>query len=682
MIATVEELDRAKRWLSDRLTSLRADALPFSFDLAGRPFSESTSSWNLECASREVDTRRTEHVVTCYDPQSGVQVRCVATEYQDHAAVEWVLYLSNEGTGDTPVISDLQALDMTLLPPGPNCTLHYAKGALCTVDDFAPVARPVNPKATIQLTPGGGRSSSEVLPFFNLETLGEGMILAIGWTGEWALRVSRDEGGQVRLQAGLEQTHFCLHPGERVRSPRILLLFWSGERLRSQNLLRRFLLDHHRPTVAGELLHVPFFVGNWGGSTAQVHEDVIRSVVEHDLPVEYLWIDAEWFGDGIWWKNPGDWRIKSDLYPQGMKPLSDMLHRAGRKFLLWFEPERVSPGTPWYDEHADWLLSVRPEQALSYWGSSQADRVSPAWALRESRQNQFVDGDRLFDLGNPAARDFLTDFISERINEYGIDCYRHDANIAPLEFWRAADAPERQGITEMHWIEGLYAFWDELLRRHPGLIIDNCASGGRRIDLEMIGRSTPFWRTDYPKDPIAKQCHTYGLLSWVPLNATGSLRIFEADDYAVYSTLCGGMVFEMTGSPMAGHPQPPIPEDFPFDEVKRKLRRCLEIRDFYEGDYYPLTEYSQARDAWMAYQLDRPESGDGLVVVLKRPLSGFTEALLALHGLQTAARYEITNMDTAERQIAPGSSLMSTGLQVRLEPRPAAALLHYRRLDV
>ena len=680
MIATVDEFDRAKRWLSDHLTSLLPAALPFSFDLAGRPFSECATSWAVEVASREVDGRRTEHEITYRDPQSGLQVRCSATEYHDYAAVEWMLHLSNEGAGDTPIVSNLQTLDVTLLPPGKDCTLHYAKGALCTVDDFAPVARPVAPKAAFRLTPGGGRSSSEVLPFFNLEMGGEGLILSIGWTGEWALDVGRDEGGQVRLRAGLDRTHFRLHPGERVRSPRILLLFWSGERLRSQNLLRRFLLAHHRPTVNGEPLRVPLFAGDSGGSAAQVHEDVIRAVVEHDLPAEYLWIDAEWFGDGIWWKNVGDWRIKADLYPQGMKPLSDMLHRAGSKFLLWFEPERVSPGAPWYDEHADWLLSVPPDRALSYWSGCRADRLDPGWTLRESRQNQFVDGDRLFDLGNPAAQRFLTDFMSEKIAEYGIDCFRHDANVAPLEFWRAADSPERQGIAEMHWVEGLYAFWDELLARHPGLIIDNCASGGRRIDLETIGRSTPFWRTDYPKDPLAKQCHTYGLLSWVPLNATGSLRIAEADDYELLSTLCGGMQFELTGAPMYGLAQPPVPDDFPFDGVRRKLRRCLEIRDFFEGDYYPLTEYSQAKDAWMAYQLDRPETGDGLVVALKRPLSGFTEALLPLHGLQPAGRYEITNLDTVERQIAEGSALMSDGLRVRLETRPAAALLRYRCL--
>ena len=53
MIATVDELDRAKRWLSDHLTSLRPAALPFSFDLAGRPFSECATSWAVEVASRD-----------------------------------------------------------------------------------------------------------------------------------------------------------------------------------------------------------------------------------------------------------------------------------------------------------------------------------------------------------------------------------------------------------------------------------------------------------------------------------------------------------------------------------------------------------------------------------------------------------------------------------------------------
>ena len=94
-------------------------------------------------------------------------------------------------------------------------------------------------------------------------------------------------------------------------------------------------------------------------------------------------------------------------------------------------------------------------------------------------------------MGIPEARRFLTDFISQQIGEFGIDCYRQDFNFAPLEFWRNADAPDRQGMTEIRWVEGFYAFWDELLQRHPNLIIDVCASGGKHLDLETLSRTFP-----------------------------------------------------------------------------------------------------------------------------------------------------------------------------------------------
>jgi len=42
------------------------------------------------------------------------------------------------------------------------------------------------------------------------------------------------------------------------------------------------------------------------------------------------------------------------------------------------------------------------------------------------------------------------------------------------------DTPDRQGMTEIRYVEGLYEMWDELRAKHPGLLIDNCASGGRR----------------------------------------------------------------------------------------------------------------------------------------------------------------------------------------------------------
>src|SRR5205823_8017603 len=125
----------------------------------------------------------------------------------------------------------------------------------------------------------------------------------------------------------------------------------------------------------------------------------------------------------------------------------------------------------------------------------------------------------LLNLGIPAARQYVTDMISRLIEEDGVTCYRQDFNTDPAPFWKAADAPDRVGMTEIRHIEGLYAYWDELVARHPGLWIDNCASGGRRIDLETISRSIPLWRSDLQASPdffsqTAMQNQTHGLGLW------------------------------------------------------------------------------------------------------------------------------------------------------------------------
>lgn len=72
------------------------------------------------------------------------------------------------------------------------------------------------------------------------------------------------------------------------------------------------------------------------------------------------------------------------------------------------------------------------------------------------------DGNRLFNLGDPAARQFLTDFLDERIKQWRVDIYRNDFNFDPLPYWQHLDTADRQGIAEMKYLEGLYTLWDEL----------------------------------------------------------------------------------------------------------------------------------------------------------------------------------------------------------------------------
>lgn len=645
--AVVELQDGTKVRLQDLPWAESAGDNPhgFSFVYGGTPSRARLGQWPRQAREESLDPERTRRVVTYRDPATGLEAELDAVVFRDFPAVEWVVHLKNTGSADTPMLEAIQALDAVLPVPtaGPP-VLHWSKGAVASFDDFAPQETVLKPGAKLHLQPGGGRSSSQVLPFFNVAGANGGVMAAVGWSGEWAAEFSCDPRGQVSLKAGLARTHLVLHPGETIRTPRMMLLFYEGDRWRGQNLLRQFLLAHHRPQRGGQPLVAPITCGNWGGTRAEVHLDNIRTIIQQKLPIDYYWIDAEWFGQGGWPVNVGDWEVKKDLYPAGFKPLSDALRQSGRELMLWFEPERVFKNTPWYVAHRNWLLDIGQDSLL-------------------------------LNLGNPDARKFLTDFISAKVDEFGLGCYRQDFNMDPLPYWQAADAPDRQGITEIRHIEGLYAFWDELLARHPGLMLDNCASGGRRIDLETVGRATPFWRTDGPRDAIAHQCHTYGLLAWVPLSATSQDR--AEDDYEFRSSMCSALCLNWW---VAGDvPAESIPANFPFAWARRTLAQYLKLRQFYYGDYYPLTGYSQARDVWMAYQLDRADLGQGLVVALRRPDSPYQSARLPLRGLAETAAYQVTNLDTGERVTRSGAELARDGLDVVLGAKPGSALLLYER---
>jgi alpha-galactosidase len=666
-------------WKKHADTGLLPEAIkpPFSFRYGGRESSDLLPGWKCESKTSDIDGVGTRHEITYADPQTELVVRVSAILFRNFPAAEWVIHFKNEGASETPILEEVQALDTWLLSRGGDPTIHYAAGATCSMNDFMPLRRDLNLKGELHLEPGGGRSSSDFLPFFNIETKGEGAIVAIGWTGEWATNFSHSEGENLQVRAGMALTHLKLLPGEEIRTPRILNLFWQSDRMRGHNMLRQFILAHHRPQAGEKPVSMPICNANWGGTPAATHLENIKQMVAHRLPMDYYWIDAEWFGHGPWWENTGDWQIKKDLYPQGFKPISDFLHSSGLKFLLWFEPERVCEGTPWYTEQAKWLLEVPKDRRVYNWGTSQED---PLWVRNESLRNQIKENDRLFNLSIPEARQFLTDFISNKIEEWGIDCFRHDANIAPLEFWRAADAPDRQGITEIRWVEGLYAFWDELVRRHPDLVIDVCASGGRRIDLETVGRCLPLTRTDFHASNTGNQCHTYGLHYWVPLNSTLGGESDAANLYDIRSSMSSGLVFGLFGNGDAPQTRKDY-NDFPFERVKRILEQQRGVERYFYGDYYPLTEYSQAEDAWIAYQLDVPEEKEGLVVVLKRPASPYTRAIFPLKALRKDASYEITNLDTDRRTTLLGGQLMSEGLELFLLKKPDSALIHYRQRE-
>ena len=109
-----------------------------------------------------------------------------------------------------------------------------------------------------------GSPSVESLPFFNVECGNEGMIGGLGWTGPWIAEFARPTNGPVLVTARMDDLHTILHPGEAVRTPRILVLFWQGDRLRAHNLWRRLLLTYYSPQPGGQPFSGLICDANWG----------------------------------------------------------------------------------------------------------------------------------------------------------------------------------------------------------------------------------------------------------------------------------------------------------------------------------------------------------------------------------------------------------------------------------
>ena len=613
---------------------------PFSFEYGGKSSRELLKNWNPVYTKQKIDDTKTERTVTWTDPETGLQVCCVATEYVHFPTIEWILYFKNTGTTETPILQKIQSMD-TLFPQKGNRehTLHYAIGSPCTPEDFKPLKAVLRPGQERRVATSGGRPSDAHTPYFNIESGGSGWIFVVGWAGQWSSLFQNTDREGFRITAGQELTHFKLYPGEEVRSPISVLQFWTGDRDDSQNVWRRWMFEHNLPRPGGTLESV---LTSHGCSAGYYHEMVhadaasqirfIDGYIREKIGIGFWWMDAGWYTCTDW-PVTGTWEVDPKRFPNGFKEISDHSKPKGVEIIVWFEPERVHDGT--------WLANERPE-----------------WLLKGSPNS-------LLDLGNPEALRWLIDHIDGMIKKEGIAYYRQDFNMEPLGYWRRNDAPDRQGITEIRHVCGYLEYWDALLERNPGLRIDTCASGGRRDDLETLRRSVPLHRSDY-RDNASNQGQSYGLAPWIPVFGVGT----HGDQYAMRSGLTPCITL---GCDMREGSQ----DSLGYNLAREQIALWERSKKFWFGDYYPLSGYSLDTTLWIAWQYHLPASDEGMVQVFRREQSEYLVASYRLRGLNPEVSYLFEDADGGTLGPFSGRELMESGLRVEIPERPAGKVYFY-----
>lgn len=622
---------------------------PFSFTYGGEPSSKLLGTWQ-QTVSQKHDKDRARITASWTDPKTGLRVTAELSVFKQYPAVDWVLYFENTGSKDTPIIESVNACDIQLATGDATkaAVLHRLHGDACGAQSFEPYDTPLSPGEHIDMAPAGGRpSNTTAFPFFNFQYGDEGMIAAIGWSGQWQASFDRAQDS-THFAAGMEQTHLLLHPGEKLRTPRIVIMRWTGDLADAQNRFRRLVLFNYCPRIDGKPIKLPIALQNfdrymrrpgWATESGQIE----CAKVAAEMGCDTYWFDAGWFV-GDFPNGVGNWYCKPNEFPNGLKPLGDECHRDGMELIIWFEPERVAPGTQIAKEHPEFVF-----------GGEKGG---------------------LFNLGNADARRWLTDLLSSRISEYGIDVYRNDFNIDPLGFWRANDIlssskGDRQGMTEIRYVEGHYAMWDELRARHPGLWIDNCASGGRRIDIETLTRSVPLWRSDTccsPGHAMWDQAQNCAIAQYVPLFTACA---WTADAYTARSAATGGAICQF------GY----MDDGFSMALAKQTIKEVKATRKYWYGDIYPLTPITTALDQMMAWQLHRSDLDEGMILAFRREQSPYLAIAPKLRGLDPKKTYRLEFIDDARKKTTRtilGKELINTGLELRLPKQASSLLVIYR----
>lgn len=635
---------------------------PFSFDLDGRSSDEFIGKWSRKLVTlppKQENERRYDVIMT--SPDKKLELRCEVVAYTDFLAVEWTLHFKNTSDENSPQISNVNAADMKLAAKG-DFTLYTAQGCHAIDRDFHLLKTEVKPDSVYRHVPLGGRPSSKTaFPFYNITAgNGGGVFFSLGWTGNWFAEFENKKPGELSVGSGMLKTDLFLYPGEEIRTPLVSVLFWKGDnRIDGNNEYRRFVLAHHSPRDSkGEMIQPPLCSGfDYGdpspcGEYESLTEIFAKAVIDRhnrfDIMPEIFWLDAGWYqGNNApqsnfegrnWYNTVGSWVADTCRFPGGLKAIADEVHRNGAEFMVWFEPERVYDGSIIDKEHPEWLL-----------------------------KHEKSGGHRIINLGNPEACDYLGKYIGDFMEENGIDHYRQDFNINPQAFWKENDPEGRTGITEIRYVEGLYRYLDYLRNRFPDMIIDNCSSGGRRFDVEMISRSMPLWRTDcHYGEPNCQQCHEYGLSQFLPLHGTG---IYYADKYCSRSGLSSayawfGEVFNRTNS---------VPD------MRHALATYKDLRHYFLCDFYPLSgdDDMTGNDKWIAWQFHDAKDGSGIVQAFRRAESPSAEYEISLRGLDPDKVYEVYDEDKDATLKLTGSQLSSSLLLTLPDPR-SSALLRYR----
>ncbi|NJN80962.1 MAG: alpha-galactosidase [Caldilineaceae bacterium] len=596
---------------------------------------------------------------------SGVGIEQHIKLYTEASLVEFWQVIHNR-SGAPVQIGRMDSLALSL-PDEPLELLYFSGG---WGREFEPQRAHLPDKVILESRTG--RSSKGHHPWFALFR-GDTQVLsaAVAWSGNWVFRFEPQDGG-VALSGGLHDWAFHkeLAPDASVESAPVVVALGASLNAVSQQYARAGR-KHWYPRNSFSA-RVPVEWNHWWPyEDAEIDAGVFAAnvVKAKQMGFEVCTLDAGWFGPsdaGTFWEHfRGDWHlVNQDRFPQGLRPVGDHVHAHGMKFGIWCEIEGLGSDAQVAHDHPD-FVAERDGQRLGY-----------------------------ICFGNPRAQEWAYATLSRLITAYGADWIKIDFNLDPGAGCNRTDHGHGPGDGLYEHYIGYYHTLERIRRDFPEVVLENCSSGGLRIDLGMMRRTYMTFLSD-PDWPVHDLQIFWGastmlapdvLLHWTfshwrNLNPP-PYQNFDPHDPSLtrkqwdyYSRI------SMLGLYGLSQKLPDLPDWLAQRAIENNAIYKDHVRRFVqEADLYRLTDQPLRNgegERWAAFQYALPDRSEHLLFVFRLP--GAEQARsIRLQELEPSRMYTVAGLEGEWHQRLSGRAIMEEGIHFSTLDEEDSALLHIR----
>jgi alpha-galactosidase len=479
-------------------------------------------------------------------------------------------------------------------------------------------------------------------------------ITQLAWSGNWSATIEK-QPASIRMSEYFDNGFLTLMPGKAHTLPP-LLISGGASMDNAANHLHRYQNDFLVPKQPAGLF-IPVQFNSWfallGGVTAEKLKPYVAKAA--DLGCEVFVIDAGWYGTKDWFKQIGDWYANPESFPNGLIETADDVRRHGMKFGLWFELELWGESSKMFNEHPEWCL--------------QYDGVAIHHDYRKH-----------LDFSHPEAFQWALDQFDRIYHECkGIDWVKLDYNNSIGSRFENENGIKTGDRLHRH-IRGYYAWLDSLRTRYPEMMIENCASGGLRLDNGIAAHAHTTWLSDETTPNPSIGMAWSSTLEYIPRALNHWMVGRGNHDATIDPTLAAGYYDFMLKIPMNG--QFGIssriidwsPELFQCAvknvQLYKRIRTVIATADCYH--LTPQPDYDDPT-GWMALQYVSPDRKQSVLTAYRTRSSEPTFNAI-LQGLDLKRKYKVS-IDGVSKGVYTGGALMKSGLTIALPDEYRASVV-------